>query len=97
MALKKDKQKVLNETIDDTRLAEFFKLQPPAGIDADYHILERAYRGLQAPDFDRFVKLFVAQGHNINAKGPHGTMLEVINTHVNGTEYAQAIQDALES
>ena len=94
MALKKDKQKVLNETIDDERLAEFFKLEPPAGVSTDFHILERAYRGLQAPDFDRFVGLFVERGHDINAEGPEGKLLGIVNQHSHGADYAASLKKA---
>ena len=89
---KKDKKAVIQEVITDALLEQFFSLQPPAGVDRDYHILERAYRGLLAPDFARFVDLFVSRGHNLQAKGPQGTMLEVIRTHRKGGDYAAAIQ-----
>lgn len=94
MALKKDKQKVLNETIDDSRLGEFFDLTPPAHVDADYHILERAYRGLQAADFSRFITLFIKQGHNINASGEQGTLLNIASQHAHGGEYAAVLKEA---
>lgn len=92
---KKDKKAVIDEVITDALLEQFFALQAPAGVNADYHILERAYRGLTAPDFARFVDLFVTRGHNLNGKGPQGTMLEVISTHRKGVPYAEAIQKHL--
>jgi len=94
MSLKKDKEKVLNETIEDSRLEEFFSLVPPANTEVDYHILERAYRGLQAPDFSRFVELFVDKGFNINSQGPQGTLLQVASTHANSSEYVTTLRDA---
>jgi hypothetical protein len=94
MALKKDKQKVLDEQIDADRLTEFLDLQPPAGISADYHILERAYRGMQAHDFERFIDLFVEKGHDLNVSGPQGTLLEVIRQHSNGEPYARCLEKA---
>jgi hypothetical protein len=92
---KKDKKAVIQEVITDALLEQFFSLQPPAGVERDYHILERAYRGLLAPDFVRFVDLFVSRGHNIAAKGAQGTMLEVISTHRKGGDYAAAIKKHL--
>ncbi len=89
---KKDKKAVIDEVITDALLEQFFALQAPAGVDADYHILERAYRGLLAPDFARFVDLFVSRGRNLHATGPQGTMLQVISTHRKGAEYAAAIK-----
>jgi hypothetical protein len=94
MALKKDKQKVLNETIADERLEDFFTLEPPAGVERDFHILEKAYRGLQAPDFARFVELFVGRGHNIDAEGPNGKLESLISTHKLSQEYLDILTSA---
>ena len=91
---KKDKKAVIDEVITDALLEQFFALQPPQGVESDYHILERAYRGLTAPDFARFIDLFVARKHNLNAAGPQGTMLQVISTHRKGGDYAQALKNA---
>lgn len=92
---KKDKKAVIDEVITDDLMAQFFDLLPPQGIDRDYHILERAYRGLPAPDFARFVDLFVQRKHNLQAKGPQGSMLDVISTHRKGRPYAEAIKKYL--
>lgn len=91
---KKDKKAVIDEVITDALLEQFFALQPPQNVDVDYHMLERAYRGLTAPDFARFVDLFVARGHNLNAQGTQGTMLQVISTHRKGADYANALRKA---
>lgn len=91
---KKDKKAVIDEVITDAQLDQLFLLQPPAGVDTDYHILERAYRSFTAADFSRFVALFAAKGRNLNAKGPQGTMLEVITRHAKGGVYAQALKNA---
>ena len=92
---KKDKKAVIDEVITDESLEQFFLLQPPAGVDADYHMLERAYRSFTAVDFARFVALFVAKGKNLNAKGKQGAMLEVISRHAKGGEYAATIKKYL--
>jgi len=92
---KKDKKAVIDEIITDESLEQFFLLQPPDGVDADYHILERAYRSFTAVDFSRFVALYAAKGRNLNAKGSHGTMLEIISRHAKGGEYAAAIKKYL--
>lgn len=94
MSLKKDKQKVLNEDIDDVRLQEFLDLEAPAGVTRDYHILERAYRGLQAPDFTRFVAIFCDAGLDINAQGPNGNLLSIIRCHNKGADYTAALEQA---
>ena len=92
---KKDKQAVIDEVITNALLEQFFECQPPTGVEADYHMLERAYRGLTAPDFERFVALFAERKHNLNATGSQGTMLDVINTHTKGADYAAAIKKYL--
>ena len=82
MALSKDKEKVLDEVLDDKRIESFLHIMPPNGVNADYHCLERAYRGMIERDFATFMPLFIAAGKDINAKNPQGkTFLEVISTH----------------
>src|SRR5690606_684474 len=94
-AKKKDKKAVIDEVITDAVMEQRFALQPPQGVEQDYHILGRAYRGLPAADFARFVDLFVSRNCNLNSKGPYGTLLDVISTHRKGGEYAAAIKKYL--
>ena len=90
--LKKDKQKVLGEVFDSARVAEFLITQAPAGVDVDFHALERAYRGMNIDNFNEFLTLFVAAGRNINATNPQGqTLAEIAAQHTLGQEYAQAL------
>ncbi len=92
MALKKDKQKVLGEVFSDERVKGFLELQPPGGVDADFHVLEKAYRGMNIENFETFVKFFVEQGRNINAPGVDGrTLLEQVKTHRLGEEYSTVL------
>jgi len=92
---KKDKKAVIDEVITDAHLEQFFLLLPPEGVDADYHILERAYRSFTAVDFSRFVALYAAKGRNLKAKGKQGTMLDVISRHAKGSEYAATLKKYL--
>ncbi|PUA30242.1 MAG: hypothetical protein B0W54_06945 [Cellvibrio sp. 79] len=95
MSLRKDKEKVLGETFDDARIKTFLDYPAPAGVNADYHLLEKAYRGMLGGNFATFVKFFVEAGKDINAVGPHGkTFLQSIKGHRNGEEYAQALAAA---
>jgi len=92
MALKKDKAKVIDEHLDDGKLAAFLQFTPPNGVDADYHILEKAYRGLTAPLFDRFLDLFAAQNLNLQATNPRGqTIHDVVSSHGQSSEYLKVI------
>lgn len=93
MSLRKDKEKVLGEIFDEARIATFLDYPAPAGISADYHLLEKAYRGMRGENFGTFVKLFIEAGKDINAIGPEGkTFLQVVKTHRNGEEYVIALE-----
>ncbi len=92
MALKKDKQQVIGEVFDEDRLRTFLDVQAPAGVDPDYHVLERAYRGMGAENFATFVGLFTAAGRNLEARNTAGqTLAEVIAEHRRAAPYLQAL------
>ncbi|GMU45946.1 MAG: hypothetical protein AMXMBFR26_07280 [Porticoccaceae bacterium] len=92
MALKKDKKQVIGEVFDEDRLRTFLDVQPPTGVDADYHVLERAYRGMGAENFATFVELFVAAGRDLRARNPAGqTLAEVIAGHRHAEPYLEAL------
>jgi len=95
MSLRKDKEKVLGEIFDEARIATFLEYPAPAGVNTDFHLLEKAYRGMRGENFSTFVKLFVAAGHDLNAVNPEGnTFLQTVKTHRNGEEYAIALEAA---
>lgn len=84
-----------NEEWSDERLSEFLKLQPPASLPRDYNILQRAYRGMTADLFERFVALFIAAGHDINDALPNGaTFLDQVLSHRKSAAYAEIITKA---
>ena len=56
--LKKDKEKVLGEVFDDERVKSFLDYLPPAGVDRDFHLLEKAYRGMNIDNFETFLNYF---------------------------------------
>lgn len=95
MSLRKDKEKVLGEIFDEARIKTFMDYTAPAGINADYHLLEKAYRGMRGENFETFVKLFVEDGRDLNAVGPEGkTFLQTVKSHRNGEEYAAVLEQA---
>lgn len=95
MSLRKDKEKVLGEHFDEARIATFLDYPAPTGINADFHLLEKAYRGMRGENFGTFVKLFIEAGKDVNAIGPEGkTFLQVVKAHRNGEEYAVALEAA---
>lgn len=85
---KKDKKAVEDEQRTDAQLRFFMDVQPPAGVDADYHVLEIAYRNMKPDEFGRFMGFFRAAGRNVQATNPHGeTIVQVIRQHGHGAAY----------
>lgn len=95
MALKKDKQKVLGEVFDEARVRSFLNVPARPDVNQDYDILEKAYRGMKAENFVDFVKYFVEDGRDINAKNSGGlTFLQVISEHKLAGEYVEILKSA---
>ncbi len=95
MALKKDKQKVLGESFSDERIKTFLDKIPAEGVNADYSVLEHAYRGMIPDNFATFVKFFQEAGRDINATNPDGkTILQIVSEHSHGEDYAEALKSA---
>ena len=95
MSLRKDKEKVLGEIFDEERIKTFLEFTAPKDVNADFHLLEKAYRGMRGENFATFVRLFKEAGRDLNAVGPEGkTFLQTIKTHRNGEEYAIALESA---
>ncbi|MSR11877.1 MAG: hypothetical protein EXR84_08765 [Gammaproteobacteria bacterium] len=86
---------VRDEEWSDARLAAFLELLPPASLPADYNILLKAYRGMTASLFARFIKLYVDAGHDINVKLADGsTFLQLVLQHRKSAEYATILEAA---
>jgi hypothetical protein len=93
--LRKDKKQVIGEFFDDERIAGFLVGDAPPGVDLDFHLLERAYRGMQLENFETFLRLFVAAGYQINATNPQGhSLLELVEQHASNQDYATALRQA---
>ncbi len=82
-----------DEDWSDERLKTFFELQPPEGIPKDYNIMLKAYRGMTADLFARFIPLFVEAGYDINSTLKDGsTLLDLVSSHRKSTAYADALR-----
>lgn len=93
MSLKKDKQKVLGEVFDDARIKTFLNFEAPTGVNTDFHLLEKAYRGMLAESYETFLGFFLDQNRDINAKNPDGkTILDIANEHRCGEEYVSILK-----
>lgn len=95
MTLKKDKQKVLGEVFDDERIKSFLNYPAPDGISHDYHLLEKAYRGMKEENFSTFVSFFLNAGYSLNTTGATGkTFLQTIKQHRLSDEYVAILEKA---
>lgn len=95
MSQRKDKEKVIGEHFDDERIKSFLDFPPPEGVNRDYHVLVKAYRGMGEENFNTFVQFFLEAGYDINAAGPDGkTFLQTIKDHHSGGSYLQALEKA---
>ncbi len=91
LTTKKDKKVVEDEQRTDEQLRFFLNVQPPAGVDADFHVLEIAYRNMKPDEFERFVGFFRAAGRNLAATNPAGeTLATILQRHRHGVAYARS-------
>lgn len=95
MALKKDKAKVIDPVWTEDRIREFLDVVPAENVEADFHMLMKAYRSMRSEDFATFVNMFRDEGRDINSRDPAGrTVLSYVAEHRNSTEYATILSDA---
>lgn len=93
MALKKDKEKVLGEVFDDERIKTFLDYKAYGEANPDFHLLEKAYRGMKADNFSTFLDFFIEAGHDINAKNQLGeTFLSSISSHQQSEDYIASLK-----
>ena len=82
-----------NEEWSDERLKSFLELEPPLGMPVDYNILLKAYRGMTAELFKRFLALFLEDNRDVNVILPDGsTFLDLISKHRKSKSYAAALK-----
>lgn len=93
MALKKDKEKVIDPVWGEERIREFLELQPPAGENADHHKLLKAYQSMRPEDFDDFVRFFVEAGGDVNARNGAGeSVADILGNHRYSGPYLESLQ-----
>lgn len=94
MTLKKDKQKVLDEVWTEERVRDFLQVKPADNVDADFHVLLKAYQSMRLENFEEFIDFFLADGRNINATNNEGeTVLSIISQHPRSTDYADVLRN----
>ena len=90
-----DKPKVVDEIWDDARVRQFLQVQPPHGVDRDFHRLLMAYRGMRADDFARFLDFFLEDGGDLHARDPSGRRVhDVIARHRLGGPFLAHLEAA---
>lgn len=93
MALKKDKEKVIDPVWSEARIREFLDLQPPAGENADHHKLLKAYQSMRTEDFDDFVRFFAEAGGDLDACNANGqTVADILKTHRYSGPYLESLE-----
>lgn len=92
--MRKDKEKVLDEVWTEDRVREFLDVQPPKGVNADFHMLLKAYQSMRAEDFEIFISMFLDKGHDINATDDRGrTVLNYASEHRNSGEFVEILKN----
>jgi hypothetical protein len=79
----------------EERLKTFLQADSFDGDDVDYVAVIRAYRHMPPEIFTKFVALYVAEGHDLNAKNRNGeTLVQTISSHTQGAEYVEILKAA---
>jgi len=84
-----------NEDWSDERIKKFLDIEPPESLPEDYAILLKAYRGMTAELFERFLPFFIEAGRDINVCLEDGTtFLDHVSQHRRSVEYVEKLQQA---
>ena len=84
-----------DEEWSDERLKAGLDVLPPKDLPHDYNILLRAYRGMTADLFARFIVFYKDAGHDINVSLEDGsTFLDLVSRHRKSVEYADILKQA---
>lgn len=90
-----DKPKVIDEVWDDARVRQFLRVEPPYGVERDFHRLLVAYRSMRPDDFRRFLAFFLEDGGDLDARDPRGRRIhDLIARHRHGTPFLEHLQAA---
>lgn len=93
--MKKDKKQVIDEVWTEDHVRSFLNVRSYDGTDENFHMLLKAYQSMRVSDFELFVGFFLEEGRDLNATDRRGrTVLDIINTHRHGGEYAAILRNA---
>ncbi|MDG2174600.1 MAG: PA4642 family protein [Gammaproteobacteria bacterium] len=86
---------VRDEWWSDERVKSFLALESSQDETPDFHILQKAYRGMVPEAFSRFISFFIEEGKNLNERNKQGeTLLQIVSAHRNSEEYAEILKAA---
>ena len=86
---------VRDEWWSDERVKTFLDMETSQDEAPDFHVLQKAYRGMVPEAFERFVGFFLEAGRNINEANQQGaTILKIVSEHRNSSEYADILKKA---
>ena len=86
---------VRDEWWSDERVKSFLELDTSEDEAPNFHILQKAYRGMVPEAFVRFVNFYIESGRNINEQNMHGeTIFKIVSEHKNSDAYEKILQDA---
>lgn len=54
-----------NEAWSDERVFAYLNQLPPAGVNADFHVLYHAFKHMRPSDYERLLTQFVADGRDV--------------------------------
>jgi hypothetical protein len=82
---------VTDEVWDDDRVKSFLHLVPLGAPAAEFNLLLKAYRGMRAADFERFLVFYMAAGHDLDATDSRArTIWDIIGQHRLGEAFLAA-------
>ena len=82
-----------NEAWSDERVAGYLNHLPPAGENADFHVLYHAYKQMRPHDFERLLNLFTQAGRSLEATNSHGESIGQLIARF--PEHSQPFQEVL--
>lgn len=83
------------EEWNDERIASYLDRLPPAGENADFHVLMTAYKHMRAEDFQRLLQQFTAAGRDVHARNRDGrSLLDILREHPQSSDFVQLLSAA---
>lgn len=91
--MKRDKQRVEGEQWGEDQLRMYLDFNTYDGTDRDFHCIYRAYTRMNETTFTEFIRLFKAEGRNLNATNKSGqTLADLLRHHQQASGYLEALE-----